>query len=78
VHILTDLTFFTLVWPYDTQRRVIWETGPSDTWFWAHLAQALLFTVLTLLAFGQLARVTKDAGIAGASPLLPAVPMECG
>jgi membrane protease YdiL (CAAX protease family) len=71
-HILTDLTFFTLVWPYDTQRRLIWETGVSDTWFWIHIAQAIIFTALAILAFRRLARVTKEVGTVGGTPLLPA------
>jgi hypothetical protein len=58
-HILTDLTFFIFVWPYDTQRRLIWDTGVSDIWFWIHAAQAILFTVLASLAFRRLVRVTK-------------------
>jgi membrane protease YdiL (CAAX protease family) len=63
-HIMTDLTFLIFVWPYDAGRRVIWETG-ADGWFWLHVAQALLFTVLTLLAFRQLARVAKGAAARG-------------
>jgi membrane protease YdiL (CAAX protease family) len=70
-HILTDLTFFTLVWPYDTQRRLIWETGVSDTWFWIHVAQAIIFTVLAMLAFRRLARITKDVGAVGGNAPLP-------
>jgi membrane protease YdiL (CAAX protease family) len=68
-HILTDLTFFTLVWPYDTQRRLIWETGVSDTWFWIHLAQAIIFTVLALLAFIRLARVAKRTRAIEGNPI---------
>ena len=58
VHSIGLLTFFTLVWPYDTHRRLVWDTG-ADTWFWLHVAQALIFTALALLAFRRLARVTK-------------------
>lgn len=58
VHSIGLLAFFTLVWPYDTQRRLIWETG-ADTWFWIHVAQAIIFTALAILAFSRLARVTK-------------------
>jgi membrane protease YdiL (CAAX protease family) len=71
-HMITDLTFLIFVWPYDAGRRVIWETG-ADGWFWLHVAQALLFTVLTLLAFRQLARVAKGAAAPGqVKPLLAA------
>ncbi len=63
VHILGDLTFFTLVWPYDTARRLVWEGG-ADTWFWIHAAQAVIFTVLAILAFIRLARIPRAAGFA--------------
>jgi hypothetical protein len=54
VHILGDLTFFTLVWPYDAGRRLV-EEGGADAWFWIHAAQAVLFTVLAIFAFRGLA-----------------------
>ncbi|SRR6266566_3762373 len=60
VHSIGLLIFFTLVWPYDAQRRLIWETG-ANTGFWIAAAQAIIFTVLALLAFIRLARVTKRA-----------------
>jgi membrane protease YdiL (CAAX protease family) len=60
VHSIGLLIFFTLVWPYDAQRRLIWETG-ANTGFWIAVAQAIIFTVLALLAFIRLARVTKRA-----------------
>lgn len=59
VHILGDLTFFILVWPYDANRRLVWNGG-ADIWFWIHLSQALLFTFLAVLAFRQLARLTQQ------------------
>ncbi len=58
VHIMADLTFFTLVWPYDTARHLIWEAG-ADSWFWIHATQAILFTALAILAFRRLARATE-------------------
>jgi len=54
VHMLGDLTFFALVWPYDTSRRLVWEGG-ADAWFWIHTAQALVFTALAILAYRKLA-----------------------
>jgi len=54
VHMLGDLTFFALVWPYDTSRRLVWEGG-GDTWFWVHVAQAIAFTALAILAYRKLA-----------------------
>ena len=67
VHSIGLLIFFTLVWPYDAQRRLIWETGVS-TAFWLTVVQALVFSVLAILAFSQLARVTKRVHI----PIVPA------
>lgn len=55
VHVVGDLTFFTLVWPHDTSRRLVTESG-SDVWFWIHVVQATIFTALALLAFRRLAR----------------------
>jgi membrane protease YdiL (CAAX protease family) len=60
VHSLGLLIFFTLVWPYDAQRRLVWETG-ATTGFWLTLALAIVFSLLSILAFSQLARVTKRA-----------------
>ncbi len=57
VHVGADLTFFTLVWPYDTARRLVGEGG-VDAWFWIHVTQALAFTVLAILAFRRLATVS--------------------
>ncbi len=57
VHIIADLTFFTQVWPYDTARRLVREGG-ADLWFWIHAAQVIIFSVLSILAFSRLARVT--------------------
>jgi membrane protease YdiL (CAAX protease family) len=59
VHSVGLLIFFTLVWPYDAQRRTVWETG-ANTGFWLTVAMAIIFTVLALLAFIQLARVIKQ------------------
>src|SRR5207248_4984217 len=39
VHIMADMTFFTLVWPHDTTRRLVVDGG-ADVWFWIHVAQA--------------------------------------
>ena len=58
VHIMGDVTFFTLVWPYDRARQLVWESG-TDNWFWIHGAQAVIFTALALLAFQQLGKVTE-------------------
>jgi membrane protease YdiL (CAAX protease family) len=63
-HMIGDLTFFTLVWPHDAARRLILETG-TDNWFWIHVAQSIVFTMLAVWAFQRLARVSsRDAGSA--------------
>jgi membrane protease YdiL (CAAX protease family) len=64
VHILGDLTFFTLVWPDDAKRRLLREGG-ADAWFWIHAAQAIIFTALAILAFSRLARVTQLVSTVG-------------
>jgi len=58
VHFLGLLIFFTLVWPHDANRRLLWEGG-GDAWFWIHAAQTIIFTALAILAFLRLARVTE-------------------
>lgn len=54
VHIVADLTFFALVWPYDTKRQLVWKVG-ADRWFWLHMLQAIIFTALAVIAFRRLA-----------------------
>jgi membrane protease YdiL (CAAX protease family) len=56
VHVAGDVTFFLLVWPHDAMRSIVWETG-ADAWFWVHIAQAVVFTFLTVVAFRRLSRV---------------------
>lgn len=60
VHILGDLTFFFLIWPYDAARLLVWRNG-LDAWFGLYSSQAVIFTALALLAFRQLARVTAPS-----------------
>jgi membrane protease YdiL (CAAX protease family) len=55
VHIFGDAVFFTLIWRHDAARRLLSEGG-ADGWFWIHVAQAIIFTALALLAFRRLAR----------------------
>jgi membrane protease YdiL (CAAX protease family) len=57
VHIVSILTFFTLVWPRDAARRLLGEDG-ADVWFWIHVAQTVLGGALAVLAFGRLAKAT--------------------
>jgi membrane protease YdiL (CAAX protease family) len=75
VHSLGLLIFFTLVWPYDAQRQLVWKTG-VNTGFWLTVAQAIIFSILAILAFSQLARVTKHARDLGSKSLLPTAANE--
>jgi hypothetical protein len=66
-HMIGDLTFFTLVWPHDAARRLVWDYG-TDNWFSIHVAQAIVFTLLAVWAFQRLARVSIQDAPAGAKP----------
>jgi membrane protease YdiL (CAAX protease family) len=57
VHALGLLTFLTLVWPSDASRRSTAKSG-MDAWLWIHCVQAFVFTVLAIMAFRHLKRVT--------------------
>jgi membrane protease YdiL (CAAX protease family) len=59
VHIMGDLTFFLFVWPHDTMRTLVWQHG-IDFWFWIHVAQAVLFTIVSIAAFRRLNEVTRS------------------
>ncbi len=61
VHIVGLLTFFVLVFPRDTTRRLVSEGG-ADGLFWIHVAQAIVFTALTTLSFVHLASVAARDG----------------
>jgi membrane protease YdiL (CAAX protease family) len=60
VHFFGLLIFFTLIWPRDATRGLLAENG-ADAWFWIHLAQAAVFTVLAILAYVRLAKTARDA-----------------
>jgi membrane protease YdiL (CAAX protease family) len=57
VHSLGLLSFFIFLFPYDTTRPLIAETG-TDAWFWAHVAQMIVCAALALVAFCRLAKIT--------------------
>jgi membrane protease YdiL (CAAX protease family) len=59
VHFGGLLIFFTLIWPRDAARQLVWNGGP-DQWFLIHTAQAILFTVLAIWAFRRLARSSSN------------------
>jgi membrane protease YdiL (CAAX protease family) len=63
-HMIGDLTFFTLVWPHDAARRLVSDSG-ADNWFWIHVAQAMVFTVLAAGAFQRLARENNQDTLSG-------------
>jgi hypothetical protein len=48
VHIAADLVFFIFVWPHDATRDLIWHAG-THGWFWVHIVQSVVFTVLFIL-----------------------------
>jgi membrane protease YdiL (CAAX protease family) len=52
------LVFFTLVWPGDVPRQV--GGGDTNLWFWIHSAPTLVFSILAILAFIHLARISKQ------------------
>lgn len=59
VHFLADVTFFVLIWPHDAGRTLVSQSG-AGLWFWVHVAQAVGFTCLAIVAFRRLARVTAE------------------
>ena len=67
-HIIGDLTFFTLVWPHDAARRLVFDSG-TDIWFWIHVAQAIVFTLLAVSAFQRLARESRQDALCGSTNL---------
>ncbi len=55
VHILGDMTFFFLIWPFDENRPSVWRNGP-DMSFWMALVTMVVFGMLAILAFRRLAK----------------------
>jgi membrane protease YdiL (CAAX protease family) len=58
-HIIGDVTFFTLVWPYDATRRLVWQSA-DPTWFWIHVVQVMVFAPLAVIAFVRLAALVSQ------------------
>jgi membrane protease YdiL (CAAX protease family) len=58
VHVVGIFVFFVFIWPHDATRRSVREGG-ADGWFWLHVAQALIFASLAIVAFVRLARITE-------------------
>jgi membrane protease YdiL (CAAX protease family) len=67
VHIVGLLVFFTLIWPQDAARKLVWEGGTTG-WFWIHMTQAIAFTVLAVWAFQRLASVSMPGQGSEAKP----------
>jgi len=57
VHFVGLLIFFTLIWPQDAARPLLANAG-TESWFWIHVAQSVVFTILAICAFQRLARVS--------------------
>jgi hypothetical protein len=56
IHGLGLLLFFLLIWPNDPARPLVGASG-TDSWFWIHVAQVVVFTALAVWAFSRLARL---------------------
>lgn len=61
VHSVGLLSFFVLVFPYDTTRPLVGEGG-ADVWFWTHVVQAIVCAALALAALVRLARICSASG----------------
>jgi len=53
VHVAGLLIFFTLIWPHDASRHLVWDGG-ADHWFWIHVAQTIVGALLTVWALAKL------------------------
>ena len=60
VHIPADLIFFLFVWPNDSGRQLVWQTG-ADSWFWFHIAQFVILSGLSLIAFRKLRQLRNNS-----------------
>jgi len=58
VHSAGDLTFFTLVWPYDAHRAHV-SLATADAAFWLQVALTAALGAATLAAYAGLARATR-------------------
>jgi membrane protease YdiL (CAAX protease family) len=61
VHIAGDVLFFTLIWPHDATRPLVWTHG-ADAIFWLHCAQVAVFGALAFAAFTRLRRAGAPGG----------------
>ncbi|MGO9338615.1 MAG: lysostaphin resistance A-like protein [Terracidiphilus sp.] len=63
-HIFGLLIFFTLIWPHDAARTLVWVSG-TDAWFWIHVLQAIVFAALAAWSFRRLAHKCGPSERAG-------------
>jgi membrane protease YdiL (CAAX protease family) len=57
-HAIGLLIFFTLIWPHDAARRLVWQGG-TDLWFWVHVSQTIVFAALAVWSLQRLAKVCE-------------------
>jgi membrane protease YdiL (CAAX protease family) len=55
VHALGLVVFFSLVWPHDAERKLIWNGG-SRFWLWLHVIQFLVCSIASAAIFRRLVR----------------------
>jgi membrane protease YdiL (CAAX protease family) len=75
IHTIGLTVFFSLVWPNDPARQLI-ESGAADPWFWIHVAQAVVFAMLAIVAFKRLATMTQAARASEAASAFEVAPRE--
>ena len=59
VHAIGLFVFFSLIWPHDAERSLIWQHGP-DAWFWLHVAQAFIFGAIAIVIFARAGRLARS------------------
>jgi hypothetical protein len=59
VHVVGEVLFFTLIWPHNAGRALVWTHG-ADATFWVDAAQALVFAVLAVIALRRLRNISRQ------------------
>jgi drug/metabolite transporter (DMT)-like permease len=59
VHSAGLVAFLAIIWPADKTRPLIAGTGP-ESWFWIHVAQAVVLGTGGICLFFALARTTQS------------------
>jgi membrane protease YdiL (CAAX protease family) len=60
VHVVGDVLFFTLIWPHDFGRPLVWTHG-ADATFWLEAGQTVVFAALAIIALRRLRNVNRQA-----------------